>query len=281
MDTDYAPTPTASPSRLLVLDEVSYARLLDVLKILDHTHAISGAVSLVEAPQSLAGVVVAGVRTVPHLLLSEDRAGPYRASHAGARPSLIHLPASKTSVLLPEIAQTNRAVHSAGGDQVDPHHDSSASPNVGFHPTLIYMSLVSRVGPPRNGVRHVSVVGQILGAIELLAARALSPDGDSNREATPSAPHEARREPILSQMVRRSSMNRGTQAKPRLRRASARRTLAIEAWAIGLRIPGSFRTSVGTSGRARQCPQIPIVPLRCDDRRLRPAGSSSRSRTQT
>jgi hypothetical protein len=115
----------AFPSLFLIPDKIPYPYLLDIVKVLNHTHAIFGTVSLVKIPESLAWIPVTFVRTEFHLPIFKDRAISNYAFSAMARFNFIHLPATQASIPFPEIAQAYPTVHSARGNQVILHSSSS------------------------------------------------------------------------------------------------------------------------------------------------------------
>jgi hypothetical protein len=123
--TDRASALLAFPPCSLILDEIPYPHLRDILKVVDHTHAILGAISLVEIPETLAWILVTSIRAELDSPVLKNVALSYYAFSTMARRTLPHLPATRASVVFSEIAQTYAAIHSARCDQVVLHSSSS------------------------------------------------------------------------------------------------------------------------------------------------------------
>ena len=153
MDTKGASALLAFPSRSLHPHEIPYARLLDLLKVLDHAHAIFRAVSIVKVLEAPAWVLLASVRTEFEPVVQKDPALSYYAFSAMTGVSLIHLPAARASVAVPEIAQTYATVHSAGCNQVVLHSSSSESVQLAMSLTMINMPSTLKSHYPENGTR--------------------------------------------------------------------------------------------------------------------------------
>jgi hypothetical protein len=105
------------PSVFLAPDESFKPKLSQALKILNHAHAVFGAVAFVQLPQSSAGELVA-LKT--ELLFSSPHifAMPNSAYDTNLRLFGVIAIAARAALLLSEVADTKAAVHSARRDHL-------------------------------------------------------------------------------------------------------------------------------------------------------------------
>lgn len=105
------------PSFLFVSHKAPYPIFLDVLKIVDHAHAIFSSIALVQVIQPVARKPVTAEtvpdRTLPYLFTVLDQAGD-----AGFWLDAVVAPATGASILLSCIGDTKAAVHSTGSDHL-------------------------------------------------------------------------------------------------------------------------------------------------------------------
>jgi hypothetical protein len=116
MNTNYIATLGTGPSFLFVSDEMSYAELLYVQEIVNHTHAIRGSITLIQVIQPVARKPVTA-EAVPdftwhHLLAVLDSAGD-----AGYWFNAVVASATGACLLISCISATETTVHSTGSNQ--------------------------------------------------------------------------------------------------------------------------------------------------------------------
>ena len=105
-----------SPPLFFVSNEMSYAELLYVHEIFDHTHTILGSIALIQVIQLVARKTVTTEAvpdfTSPYLLTGLDSAGD-----AGFWFDAVVAPATGACLLISCIRATETTVHPAGSDQ--------------------------------------------------------------------------------------------------------------------------------------------------------------------
>jgi len=108
-----------SPPFFFVSHEMSYAELLYVHEIFDHTHTILGSIAFIQVIQPVARKTVTTEAvpgfTSPYLLTGLDSAGD-----AGFWFDAVVAPATGAWILISRIRDTETTVHSTGGDQRRP-----------------------------------------------------------------------------------------------------------------------------------------------------------------
>jgi hypothetical protein len=116
MNTDHLSAPGADPPFFFISDETTYPKLPDVLKIVDHAHAVFGSIALIQMFQPVAGEAVASeaVTDFPlrHVLTVLDS-----ACDAGCFFDAVVAPASGAYIDVSYICMAKAAVHSTGSDQ--------------------------------------------------------------------------------------------------------------------------------------------------------------------
>jgi len=104
------------PSFLFVSNELSYAELLDVYEIVNHTHTILGSIAPIQVIKPVARKTVT-VGTVadfsPHHLFAVLDS----ACDAGFRFETVVPPATGACLLVSRVCTTEAAVHPTGSDQ--------------------------------------------------------------------------------------------------------------------------------------------------------------------
>jgi hypothetical protein len=101
---------------LFVFDEMSYAELLHVHEIVNHTHSIVGSITLIQVFQPVAGKPVAA-EAVPDFTLPYFFTVLDPASDAGFWFDAVVAPAARACVLISCICDTETTVHSTGSNQ--------------------------------------------------------------------------------------------------------------------------------------------------------------------
>ena len=104
------------PPFLFVSNEMSYAELLYVHEIVNHTHSILGSITLIQVIQPVARKPVTAEAvldfTLPYLFTVLDS-----ACDAGFWFDAVVASATGACLLIPSISATETAVHSTGGNQ--------------------------------------------------------------------------------------------------------------------------------------------------------------------
>ena len=119
MNTYQLPASGTGPPFLFVSNEMPYAELLDVLKIVDHAHSIPGSIALIQVTQPVARKSVTA-EAVPYFPLLYLLTVLDSTRDAGSRFDTVVAPATGACLYILYIAYigaTEAAVHSAGGDQ--------------------------------------------------------------------------------------------------------------------------------------------------------------------
>jgi hypothetical protein len=99
-----------------LFNEISYANLLYVLKIINHAHTILCFVSCVEVVQPVAGVLPA-IEAILQFSLLEHFTLFYPAQGSGFWLQMVIAPAPRARVLFSDIGSAEATVHPAGSDQ--------------------------------------------------------------------------------------------------------------------------------------------------------------------
>jgi hypothetical protein len=116
MNTNYLATLGTGPPFLFVSNEQPYAEFPDVLKIVNHAHAIFGSIPLIQMNQFITRKPVtteAVLNSALHYLLTVLDS----ARDAGLRFENVATYAAWTCFSISYICQTEAAVHSTGSDQ--------------------------------------------------------------------------------------------------------------------------------------------------------------------
>jgi hypothetical protein len=116
MNTNYFAARGTCPLVLFLFDEMSYADLLYVLKIINHAHSVVISVSYVEAVQQVAWAFPAS-GAVPQIASLEHITLFYPAQGSGLWLQTVIAPAPRARVLFPDKGAAEAAVHAAGCDQ--------------------------------------------------------------------------------------------------------------------------------------------------------------------
>ena len=116
MNTYYLTALGTGPLFLFVSNEMSYAELLYVHEIVNHTHAILGSIALIQVIQPVARKPVT-TEAVPDFTLHYLLTVLDSARDAGFRFDTVVAPATGACLLISCICATEAAVHSTGSDQ--------------------------------------------------------------------------------------------------------------------------------------------------------------------
>jgi hypothetical protein len=120
MDTDRPTAIGTAPSNFFFRNKLPNAKLLDVFKILDCTHVISGSIPFIHVLDLLAGKT-GTLETELQFFLSEDFA-VFDSAPADADGFIeVFNPAPGAGVFVPQISRAGSAVHPAGSDKRDCH----------------------------------------------------------------------------------------------------------------------------------------------------------------
>jgi hypothetical protein len=104
------------PPFLFVSQEMSYAELLYVHEIVNHTHSILGSIALVKVIQAVARKPVAA-EAVPDLTLPYLLTVLNTAYDAGFWLDAVVAPATRACIFVSCICATEATIHSTGSDQ--------------------------------------------------------------------------------------------------------------------------------------------------------------------
>lgn len=119
MNALYLTTRGACPSFLFIFNETSYAKLLHVYEIVDHTHTVLGSIALIQVIQPAAREIIT-TEAVPDFILLSLLTGLDPAGDAGFRFDAVVAPATGACILISCIGDTEAAVHSARRNQRGP-----------------------------------------------------------------------------------------------------------------------------------------------------------------
>jgi hypothetical protein len=115
MNADYGTALRTLPAGLLPRDKPFQAQIAYDSKIFNHAHAVPGPVTLVQLPQARAGELgtfrTERLGEAPFFTAQLDPAGDTIPGLIG-----IVIIAAQASILLPEIANAETAIHPAGGN---------------------------------------------------------------------------------------------------------------------------------------------------------------------
>lgn len=115
MNADRAAAFRAGPPDLFAGNKLSDPKLSDIFEILEHAHAVTGPVSLIQVLQTRAGKLLTR-KAKPWFSILERFAILNPAFHAVARFIDVVPAAAGTFLFVPQIRHTDAAVHSAGSD---------------------------------------------------------------------------------------------------------------------------------------------------------------------
>ena len=116
MNANYLTALGTGPPFLFVSNEMSYAELVYVLEIVNHTHTILGSIALIQVVQPGARKAVT-TEAVPDSTLHYLLTVLDSARDAGFRFDTVVASATGACLLISCICATEAAVHSAGSDQ--------------------------------------------------------------------------------------------------------------------------------------------------------------------
>ncbi len=116
MNAEYIAAPGTGPSVLFLRDETPYAGSFDILQILDHAHAVSCSIPLVQMLQRITGKLAA-IEAIAYFACFDHLALLDPAQDSGLGFQMIVDTAARAPVLFPDIGAAQTAVHPAGGDQ--------------------------------------------------------------------------------------------------------------------------------------------------------------------
>jgi hypothetical protein len=115
VNADYLAALGTGPFFLFIPDEIPYAKVTDIFKIVDHAHAVFRSISLIQLFQPGAGEAFAS-EAVPapgvHLFTVLDS-----TQDAGFRFAAVVAPATGTCLFISYVSPAEAAIHSAGSDQ--------------------------------------------------------------------------------------------------------------------------------------------------------------------
>ncbi len=120
MNTKQIATLRTGPPGLFGLNEMSHAKFLDAIEIIQHAHAIPGSIALIQVDQAgtgKAGATEAVLDSTFRDLLTVLNP----AHHAGFRFMSVVTSAARTGPLLSPVSTTEPTVHATGGDQRGAH----------------------------------------------------------------------------------------------------------------------------------------------------------------
>jgi hypothetical protein len=126
VNTDHAAAVGARPSDFFVGNKFSNSQPLDVFKILDHTHVVSGSISFIHVLHTFAGKTVAFKTKLCIPLLKDFAVFDFAPEGADGFIGIFH-PATWAGVLVSQISHASAAVHPAGSDERDIGHHVSSS----------------------------------------------------------------------------------------------------------------------------------------------------------
>ena len=116
MNADPASTFGAGPSCVFISQKFIHPEIPDIRKIFDHAHIVSGAISLIQMLQILAGKIVT-FKTKGYLPLLNDLTVSDLAPGDANGFMGIHYPASGAFILFSQISHANAAIHTTGTNE--------------------------------------------------------------------------------------------------------------------------------------------------------------------
>jgi hypothetical protein len=146
VNTDHAAAVGARPSDFFVGNKFSNSQPLDVFKVLDHTHVVSGPISFIHVLHLLAWKTVTFKTELYIPLLKDFAVFDFAPEGADGFIGIFH-PATWAGVLVSQISHASAAVHSTGGDERDLGHPVSFKLGAQFARTLFKICWTKNVSP--------------------------------------------------------------------------------------------------------------------------------------